>query len=322
MSADAADWSDWPGYALLDDLLPTLEAWAAQGRRVALATLIDVAGSAPRRAGSEMAVDDRGECAGYVSGGCVEAAVAAEALGVLRDGAPRLLDYGSGSPVLDVRLSCGGRIRILLRPIAELARHVGLLRRAREERRCLCVVTELDSGLMRYEACEPHEDRLEAGAYFKCHRPPLRLVLVGADPVVLSLLQLASALGIETVLLRPHGPERVPAAFAPQRYDRRRLEVALDALALDETTAVYTLSHDVETDHQVLSRALRSPAFCVGALGSRRKAEARLARLRGEGFDAAALARLHTPAGLPIRAHTPQQIALSILGQFVAERPC
>lgn len=314
-------WPDWPAYALIDDPLPAIERWSAAGRRIALATLIEVAGSAPRRAGSEMAVSDRGECAGYVSGGCVEAAVAAEALASLHDGRPRLLDYGSGSPVLDLRLSCGGRIRILVRVLADPAEYLRHRRQAREARRALGVITELASGAMRYEPGAPLGEGLRGAVYARCHRPPLRLVLVGNDPVVLALLQLAPLFGLDTALLRPHGPDAVPEAFAPGLYDRREIGIALAALPLDGLSAVYTLSHDAELDHRVLTAALRSPAFCVGALGSRRKAQERRERLRDEGFDEAALERLHTPAGLPIGADSPQQIALSILGQVVALRP-
>ena len=112
-----ADWPAWPTYGLVDDLLPVLQTWQFQGRRIALATLVHVSGSSPRPVGSEMAINDRGEVAGYVSGGCVEAAVAAEALQVLDTGTPVTLDYGAGSPVLDVQLTCGGRIGIFVRAL-------------------------------------------------------------------------------------------------------------------------------------------------------------------------------------------------------------
>ncbi len=314
-------WPDWPAYALVDDLLPTLQRWAAQGRRYALATLIEVQGSAPRPVGAEMAIAEDGEIAGYVSGGCVEAAVAAEALAALDDGQPRLLDYGAGSPVLDLQLSCGGRIRILVRAVGDGAAHAEQLRCARAARTPLCVATELVSGAMRYAALPVQADGLYGSCFIKRYLPPLRLIVVGGDPVVLALLRLAPAFGLEIGLLRPRGPERyADDEPAPCFYDQRGIDAALAELKLDARCAVYTLSHDADTDHAVLVRALRSPAFCVGALGSRAKAEQRLRRLRAEGFDAAPLARLHTPAGLDIGARTPLEIALSILGQVVAER--
>jgi xanthine dehydrogenase accessory factor len=316
----AENWPAWPAYALTDDLLPVLERWTADHRRFALATLIDVIGSSPRPVGSEMAIADNGECAGYVSGGCVEAAVANEALAVLADGQPRLLDYGAGSPVLDVQLSCGGRIRILVREIRDGAAYIARLREARRKRHALWCLTHITTGASTF--AEQRPQNIAPDTYLHTHLPPLRLVLVGGDPIVLALLRLAPAFGIETVLLRPLGPEQhPPAEAAPLIYERRRLESALPEIALDARCAVYTLSHDADTDHAVLAWALRSPAFCVGALGSRGKARMRLDRLRAEGVSEQHLERLHTPAGLAIRAHTPQEIALSILGEVLAERP-
>jgi xanthine dehydrogenase accessory factor len=320
-------WPAWPSYALVDDLLPVLEAWTRQGRRYALATLIDVVGSSPRPVGSEMAIADDGECAGYVSGGCVEAAVAAEALAVLADGKPRVLDYGAGSPVLDVQLSCGGRIRILVRAVPDAQAYVSTLRAARNERRTLVSVTDCETGSTQFSAAEG-ESAARAGIeqnprfYRHLHRPPLRLIVVGGDPIVLALLRLAPMFGVDTVLLRPRGPESYPDDLpAPLLYDRRSLETSLAAITLDSRTAVYTLSHDADADHSLLMWALRSEAYCVGALGSRSKAKLRLERLRANGIDEAALSRLHTPAGIDIGAKTPQEIALSILGQVIAERP-
>lgn len=322
LSARLAHWPDWPGYALVNDLLPTLAAWTAAGRRWALATLIEVQGSSPRPVGSEMAVCEDGTVAGYVSGGCVEAAVAQEALAALADGRPRRLHYGAGSPVLDVQLSCGGGIHIYVRGVADTAGYVAECERARTGRRTLSVLTRLADGAIRFVHDDDAAPGLSAdGEHFRQrHRPPMRLVIAGHDPVTLALLQLAPAFDVETVLLRPLGPETAPP-LPLLRYERRSLEAALADFAADRYTAVYTLTHDAEADHAVLCRALRSEAYCVGALGSRRKAELRRARLRAEGFDEAQLARLHSPAGLDIGARTPQQIALSILGQLMAERP-
>lgn len=314
-------WPAWPAYALIDDLLPTLERWSAAGQGYALATLIDVVGSSPRPVGSEMAVNRSGEMAGYVSGGCVEAAVATEALAALIDGQPRVLDYGAGSPVLDVQLSCGGRIRILVRAIEDGAGYAARLRQARSERRGLSVISDLQSGALRFEDGIGTQAGLRGNIYVRHQLTPLRLIVVGGDPIVLALLQLAPMFGIETALLRPRGPEATAELdYVPAVYDRRGIDTALAGLHVDARCAIYTLSHDADTDHAVLAAALRSPAYCIGALGSRRKAQTRIERLRLEGFDEAALARLRTPAGLDIGARTPQEIALSILGELIAER--
>lgn len=317
----AQAWPQWPAYALVDDLLPTLQRWVTTGQRYALATLIEVVGSAPRPVGSEMAVCENGEIAGYVSGGCVEAAVATEALASLRDGAPRMLDYGAGSPVLDLQLTCGGRIRIFVRAIDDGLAHLKQLRDAREKRTPLFAAFDFASTAMRYSTAPPARAGLHDEHFVQCYEPPLRLVIVGGDPVAMALLRLAPEFGLETGLLRPRGPQMYPDSEpAPQFYDRRGIEAALAALKLDARCAIYTVTHDADTDHAVLAHALRSEAFCIGALGSRLKAQQRIERLRDEGFGAAALARVHSPAGLNIGARTPLEIALSILSQVVASR--
>ena len=136
-----------------------------------------------------------------------------------------------------------------------------------------------------------------------------------SDPVTLAVARLAPFLGMEVVLLRPHGPPTPPPGLDLVSYDARGLAVALGDLTLDDRAAVYSLSHDAEVDHVVALRALRSPAFAVGVLGSRNKIDTRVQRLREAGIGDDELRRLHLPAGLPIGAQTPHGIAVSILAQ-------
>jgi xanthine dehydrogenase accessory factor len=304
-------WPAWPDYALIEDLLPTLRDYAHEGR-VALATLVSIEGPSPRPLHSEMAIAADGRVAGYVSGGCVEAAVAEEAAMAMAEGRPRLLDYGVGSPVLDIQLSCGGRIGIFVRELVEPSRYVNTLAVARRERRTVTVLSDRDTGAWDIvEGIEPADHR----HYARIQRPPLRLVAVGGDPVTLAVAHLAPLLGVEVVLLRPHGPLEPPSGVPLAGYDSRSLSVALGDLRLDDRTAVYSLSHDAEIDHAVATHALHSDAFAVGILGSRNKIGARVERLRDDGVADDELQKLHLPAGLPIGAQTPHGIALSILAQ-------
>jgi xanthine dehydrogenase accessory factor len=307
----AAAWPEWPDYALVEDLLPPLREFA-RGGRVVLATLVSIDGPSPRPLGSEMAIAADGRVAGYVSGGCVEAAVAAEAAMVLADGRPRLLDYGVGSPVIDIQLSCGGRIGIFVRELRDPAAYVNSLALARRARRTVTILSDASDGAWRIEDGVHAGD---AGTYATVHRPPLRLVAVGGDPVTLAVATLAPFVGIEVVLLRPHGPPHPPEGVALAGYDARSLPVALAELAVDERTAIYSLSHDAEVDHAVALHALRSPAFAAGVLGSRNKIASRVQRLKDDGVGEHDLRRLNLPAGLPIGAQTPHGIAFSIIAQ-------
>jgi xanthine dehydrogenase accessory factor len=307
-------WPEWPHYAVDDDLLPALRQWTAEGQRVAIATLTAIDGSSPRPLGSEMLVAGDGRAAGYVSGGCIEAAVASEAMAVFASGRPRHLDYGAGSPVLDIQLACGGRIGIFVRELHDAADYRDAMLRARASRETVTVSTDLTDGRMRVE---PGIVAAAPGHFARVHRPTLRIVVVGHDPVTLALLGLASAAGIEVALLRPNGPPAPPPGMRLALYDPRPLELSLPALHLDARTAVYSLSHDADTDHAIAVHALQSPAFVVGVLGSRRKIPARLARLRAEGEDGDRLARLRLPAGLPIGARNPNGIAVAILAEML-----
>ncbi|KTF38651.1 XdhC family protein [Xanthomonas vesicatoria] len=305
-------WPAWPSYALHDDLLPVLTAWHRAGQRVAIATLIDVQGSSPRPLGSEMAIAADGQVAGYVSGGCVEAAVAHEAMSALRDGQPRWLDYGEGSEVLDIQLSCGGRIGVLVWPVPDLAEYLARWRNARQHRRAFHVALDRRTGSVRYPSAM-HDVR--PGEFLRVHRPPLRLVLVGADPALLVLVAMANQMGIEMRVLRPHGPSEPPPGLAPEHYDRRGLHDALRELQLDAGTALYSLAHDSEIDLQVACRGLESDAACIGILGSRSKRDNRLQALRALGHDDAALARLRLPAGWRMGRSSPHTIALGIIAE-------
>ncbi|UUE98713.1 XdhC family protein [Xanthomonas hortorum pv. pelargonii] len=305
-------WPAWPSYALHDDLLPTLTAWHRAGQRVAIATLIDVQGSSPRPLGSEMAISADGRVAGYVSGGCVEAAVAHEAIAAPRDGQPRWLDYGEGSEVLDIQLSCGGRIGVLVWPVPDLGEHLVRWRNARQHRRAFHVALDRESGAVRYPA---NTQDVRASEFLRTHRPPLRLVLVGADPALLVLVTLASQMGIELRVLRPHGPSEPPPGLAPEHYDRRALSEALQDLVLDADSALYSLAHDSDIDLQVAHRGLASNVACIGILGSRHKREARLQALRALGHDDAALARVRLPAGWRMGRSSPHTIALGIVAE-------
>lgn len=264
-----------------------------------------------------MLVTSSGQVYGYLSGGCVEAAVAHEAAACLRDGQPRVLDYGVGSETVDIQLPCGGRINILVRSVTEPSTWIAALQQVKRLRRSVAFESDLATGLMRRTSldatCMP-------GKFIKCYMPQTRLVLVGSDPVTLATAMLAVPLGMEVVLWRPNGPSSPPEGIRISRYLSMDLERGLLKLPLDPYTAIYCLSHDMEVDVPVLQRSLASRAFCVGVLGSRRKRAARIERLKAAGATEAECAHLRAPAGLSLGAETPQEIALSILAEILAVR--
>ena len=150
--------------------------------------------------------------------------------------------------------------------------------------------------------------------------PPLRLIVVGAVHIAQALAALAAPLGIATVVVDPRGAFATAERFPGVRIMSEWPDEALDALRPDSRTAIVTLTHDPKLDDPALDRALRSDAFYIGALGSRRTHAARLQRLAALGHDAGATARIRGPVGLDLAAVTAPEIALSILAEFVAVR--
>jgi len=316
----ATQWPDWPVYGLIDDLRPTLLKWAERGESAAIATLVSIVGSSPRPLGSEMAIAASGAVAGYVSGGCVEGAVAAEARQVIESGEPVMLDYGAGSPVLDVQLTCGGRIGIFVRPVADLPAYAERLREAQNARAVLDVVIDLDSGAHHFELAGK-ETKAKGRIFRKTFLPLPRLIVIGSDPITVALCQLAPRFGFEVGLLRPYGPANPPAGVQPFHYDTRPIARAIQDVPIDAWTAVYTLTHNMDDDQDILLRALPSAAYAVGVLGSRRKIEERSNLLAAAGIGTKEMEHLSTPAGIDIGAQNPSEIALSILAELVAKRP-
>ena len=160
----------------------------------------------------------------------------------------------------------------------------------------------------------------DAAWFLNAYNPPLRLVIVGAVHIAQALVPLAVQLGYGVVVADPRrafaSDERFPGVSVSTQWP----DEAMDALRPDSRTAIVTLTHDPKLDDPALDRALRSPAFYVGALGSRKTHAARLARLRELGHDDAALGRIRGPVGLDIAAVTAPEIALSVLAQIVAVR--
>jgi len=150
--------------------------------------------------------------------------------------------------------------------------------------------------------------------------PPLRLIVVGAVHIAQPLARMGALAGFAVTVVDPRRGFADAARFPGLAVSTEWPDDALQALAPDRRTAVVTLTHDPKLDDPALAVALRSPAFYIGALGSRRTHAARLARLAAQGFDQAAQGRIHGPVGLDIGALSPAEIALSIIAQIVQAR--
>lgn len=152
------------------------------------------------------------------------------------------------------------------------------------------------------------------------HNPPLRMIVVGAVHIAQAMAPMAAPLGFEMIVVDPRRAfateERLPGVSLRTDWP----DEAMAALRPDARSAVVTLTHDPKLDDPALDAALRSPAFYIGALGSRRTHAKRVARLRDLGHDEDAIARIHAPVGLDLGAVTAPEIALSVMAEIVAAR--
>ena len=325
-----------------DAILDTAAGWRSEGRKVALATVVTTWGSSPRPVGSQLAADDTGAFAGSVSGGCVESAVIAEARTILKGAPPKLLEFGvSDEMAWEVGLACGGKVEIFVQSLAGQDDLLAALRRVRASRKPALVATDLADGCRTLLA--EGEDAGDAGlrtsladdamralaeersrvverdgrrCFLHVFAPPRRLALVGAVHVAQALIPMAVAAGYDVTVIDPRSAFAAEGRFPGVTMMPLWPAAALAAFGLDRRSAVVSLTHDPKIDDPALTSALRSDAFYIGALGSRRTHAARLARLRDQGFGDAELARIHAPVGLPIGAVSPAEIAVSILAEI------
>ena len=213
------------------------------------------------------------------------------------------------------------------------------LNEARDDRQPVVLATKLPGG---EQMVLPHPDaspelaaaakraleRDESGTvkladgdwFLAAYNPPLRLIIVGAVHIAQALVPMAAELGLTTIVIDPRRSFASADRFPNVRVLTDWPDEAMDTLTLNERTAVVTLTHDPKLDDPALDRALKSPAFYIGALGSRRTHAARLARLRELGHADEAMMRIRGPVGLNLEAVTAPEIALSILAEFVAVR--
>jgi xanthine dehydrogenase accessory factor len=310
----------------MDEALTALRTWREEGRDAALATVVRVAGSAPRGVGAKLAVSAEGLMAGSVSGGCVEGDVVEHARAALQSGQAAVRRYGiSDEQGLDVGLMCGGSIEVLIEPMrGQAASLVELFTALIEAGKPAAREIGLDGeplGTRRVldgQLAATAEDGSDA-VYDKALPAP-RLWIVGAGHIAEHVAAYAGRAGFAPLVVDPR------RLFAEQPR-LEGLEVITDwpdrAFAdrgLRPDDAVVVLSHDPKIDEPALIAALGADIGYVGAIGSQRAQADRAARLRAAGVDDRQLARLHAPIGLDLGGREPAEIGLAIVAELVAAR--
>jgi xanthine dehydrogenase accessory factor len=315
------DLPEWPLFGLDDDVRPALRSAREAGLPAALVTLYRVEGGGPRPPGTQMLFAE-GLVAGFLSGGCVEGDVAIHAAATLADGEPRRLVYGEGGPWPDIQLLCGARIEILVERVAADDEAVGRLLALMDERRPAVWSTDGRERTVEVGSFTAHDLCLASEEPFlvsRLHEPTPRLAVVGADPTALAIAALGALAGFETTLIRPKGPI-APPPLAGVAYSRAEPAEAFALVGVDAWTSIAIATHDWDTDQDALIAALPSPAFYVGVLGAKRRLPERFARLTAAGATDEQLARLRAPIGLDLGGKAPWEVAVSVIGEIVAEK--
>jgi xanthine dehydrogenase accessory factor len=340
----------------MEEVVADIQRWRSHGDKVALATVVQTWGSAPRRVGAKMAITSVGQLSGSVSGGCVEGAVAEEAFGVLESGKPKLVHYGVADETgWEVGLACGGNIKVFVEALNdELFDATVDLLRAERAGAVATVIAGADEYLGRKLFVENGQEgwlgsidaavddtvaqlakmaithgkdrqvslaKPEVEVFIDVLLPPPTLVMVGGVHIAIVLASLAKTMGYRTIVIDPRHAfgtdERFPHV---DQLLRAWPEEAFAQLRPNENMAVAILTHDPKIDDPALKMVLGGPAFYIGALGSLKTHASRVERLREAGFPQHEIDRIHAPIGLKIDADTPEEIALAVMAEIVKAR--
>ncbi len=326
------------------EVLDELSEWTAHGEQIALATVVAARRSAPRPPGAKLAVSERGEIAGGVSGGCVEGAVVEIAHRVLEGAPPQLESFGiADADAWEVGLPCGGEIDIWIERyepgrFEQIARaggratEVTMLEGSRPGAKLLVEADGARSGSLGSpelddEAASTAAELLwterserRGALFFDVSAPAPRLIVFGAVDIARPLCTLSRTAGLRPYVVDPRArfarPERFPDA---EQVIAAWPDEAFAALGgIDPATSIVVLTHDPKLDDAALEIALRSTARFVGAMGSRRAQERRRERLLSAGLGEEELGRLAAPLGLDLGGVTPGETALSVLAEVIA----
>jgi len=303
-------------------VLNTCNGWMEQSRGVALVTLVETSGSSPRPVGSWLAVRDDGQVVGSVSGGCVEddliARVQSEIMPALK---PQTVLYGvSKEEAARFGLPCGGSVRVVVEPHPSLEGLRQLRSRVAEKRMSLRVLDMASGDFEIRDANRADHFRFDGKQMYCVHGPRWRLIMIGAGQLSQYLCQMALAADYQIVVIDPRDEFAEGIQFPGVEFSRGMPDDELVRLGIDNHTAVVALTHDPKLDDMALLEALKSPAFYIGALGSRANTAKRKERLKLFDLSDEEIARLYGPVGLFIGAKTPPEMAISILAEITAAK--
>ncbi|MGJ7491806.1 XdhC family protein [Variovorax sp. ZT4R33] len=307
-------------------VLRTLRDWRLAGKRALLTTVVRTWGSSPRPVGSIMALAEDGAVVGSVSGGCIEDDLIARysrlhgAAEPMPHGAPTLVKYGiTADEAHRFGLPCGGTLELLLEYDPDPASLEALVAALERGRLMARTVSLADGAVQLAEASSPAALGVDERQLVNTFGPEYRMLLIGAGQLAEYLATMAKFSGFAVTLCDPRVEYRSAWSVPGVAVTTEMPDDAVNAFRPDRRSCVVALTHDPKLDDLALLEALASEAFYVGAIGSRRNAQARRQRMV-EHFDQteASLVRLRGPIGIYIGSKTPPEIAVSVMAEILA----
>ena len=308
----------------VDDILTPTSIWLQQRRRIALATVISTWGSSPRPVGGQMAIDEKGEIIGSVSGGCIEGAVISEGINSINDGKLRIKAYGiSNDMAWEVGLACGGELKVLIQPLDLEDKIVYSVVDKIKRREIVKLRIDCSTGSKKIDdTLENQISHFDSSKNEFIHiiDPKPRLFIVGAVHIAQALVSLANIADYEIILIDPRDHFATKDRFPNCKIINKWPDEALSKFHLDTSSHLVTLTHDPKIDDLALIFCMKKKFGYIGSLGSKKTHNKRCERLLKKGFNKVALSKIHAPVGLDIKAKTPAEIATSILAEIINYR--
>ncbi len=304
------------------EVLRSAEDWRKAGHRVVVGITIRTWGSAPRPVGALVAIRDDGQVMGSVSGGCVEDDLIDKVrAGVVAKDKPQRVTYGvTNEEATRWGLPCGGTLELVMETVTEKSAF-GELLDAISNRRLVSRRLEMATGRVSLSpGTQKDVLTFDGKELTTVHGPRWRLVLIGAGQVTRYLAEMAQMLDYRVLVVDPRAEYADGWDLQGAPLDPGMPDDVIAGANLDGHSAVVALTHDPKIDDLALMEALKSPAFYVGAIGSRKNNDARRMRLQEFDLSHGEIARLRGPVGLYIGSRTPPEIAVAILAEMTAVR--
>ena len=310
--------------------------WLNDKKEVAIANVIETWGSSPRPVGSIMAVNNDNDIIGSVSGGCIESFVFGKALEVIKYNNVKTLEFGvTNSQAWDVGLTCGGKIKVFLEKVSH--KDIDFIKKINDiyiKNKIMVIATRLNDGKRNMfdnasenklkQKLKINFNTVKSGIklfedqewFIKVFQNNTKIIIIGAVHIAEPLIKFANLLAYEVFLIDPRN------AFNEKNFNNIKIfkewpDEALKKIVIDKNTAIVTLTHDPKLDDPALEYSLKTDAFYIGCLGSKKTHNSRMLRLKRKGINEKQLEKLNGPVGISIDAKTPSEIAVSIISQII-----